>query len=153
MKNSFLRASIIAAMLMAGLSACGKAPEKQAVTFSTLEDARSQARANAEVNARLYGRENPRLAGLDVVGHGDSTQTDTCPQGDGWASLSAIGVDKELLDAKGKPVIHKYKMKCSTVSANLGCYTEEDFKTKVFSSQENQCDVKLPFPLPKVVGK
>jgi hypothetical protein len=122
------------------------------VSFATLEDARAQARANAEVNARAYARENPRMTGFDIVGHGDSTQTEACPQGDGWASLSIMKADPNTRDERGRPVIDKFKVKCSTVSANLGCYLEDDFKTKPFADQENQCDKTLPFPLPKVVG-
>lgn len=144
MKNTIIAASIAALLL----TACSKSE----VSFATLEDARSQARANAEVNARAYARENPRLAGFDVVSHGDSSQTASCPQGDGWASLSIMRLREDERDAKGRPVIEKYKVKCSTVSANLGCYLEEDFKQKPFADQENQCNREIPFPLPKVVG-
>lgn len=144
--NKTLIATIVA--MAFGLSACSKSE----VSFDTLEDSRSQARSNAEVNARAYARENPRMAGFDVVGHGDSTQTKACPQGDGWASLSIMKQRDDERDAKGRPVIEKYKVKCSTVSANLGCYLDDDFKQKPFAEQENQCNNELPFPLPKVVG-
>ena len=132
--------ALIAAFAIA-LSACGG---KESVSFNTLEDARAQARSNAEFNAANYRAENPRMVGMKIVGHGDSTQVATCPQGDGWASISLMNVDK----AAG--TVEKYKIKCSTVSATLGCYIEADFAVKPFASQENRCDATLPFPLPKV---
>jgi hypothetical protein len=141
--------TLIAIAIAAALAGCSK----NEVSFQTLETARSQATENAVTNAKAYVRENPRMQGMDVVGHGDSTQTAACPQGDGWASLSVMKVDREVTDARGKPSIEKYKIKCSTVSANLGCYTDEDFKLKKFAEQENKCDATLPFPLPKVIGK
>lgn len=134
--------------LMVGLTACSK----DEVSFTTLEDSRSQARENAKVNAIAYAAENPRMQGFDVVGHGDSSQTPTCPQGDGWASLSIMKQMPDQLDQRGRPIIEKYKVKCSTVSANLGCYLEDDFKTKPFATKEGKCDTELPHPLPKVVG-
>lgn len=133
---------LVAALGMA-LTACGK----KEVSFDTLEDARAQARANAEFNAVSYRNQNPRMEGLKVVGHGDSTQTKSCPQGDGWASLSIMNVDKQA------GMVEKYKVKCSTVSAQLGCYLEQDFVMKPFAQQENHCDESLPFPLPKLGGK
>ncbi len=132
---------ILALFAVAILAACGG---KDNVSFNTLEDARTQARANAEYNAAAYRSENPRLQGLKIVSHGDSTQTATCPQGDGWASLSVMDVDRD------KQQVYKVKIKCSTVSAALGCYTEEDFVKKPFAKQENQCDASLPHPLPKI---
>lgn len=130
-----------AGLLAIALTGCGK---PDTVAFNTLEDARAQARANAEFNAAAYRSENPRMQGLKIVGHGDSTQTNICPQGDGWASISIMNVDKE------KATVEKYKVKCSTVSASLGCYLESDFQTKPFAKQENSCDTSLPFPLPKI---
>ena len=139
----------VAILTTVGLSACSK----DEVSFSTLESARAQGVENAVTVAKAYVRENPRMAGMDVVGHVDSTQTAACPQGDGWASLSVMKVNKEEVDQRGRATIEKYKIKCSTVSANLGCYLEDDFKTKKFAEQEGKCDITLPFPLPKVVGK
>lgn len=147
-KNQIMTAMALG--LMVALTACGK----NEVSFTTLESARAQGVENAVTIAKAYVRENPRMAGMDVVGHVDSTQTATCPQGDGWASLSVMKTSTTHVEANtGKPVIEKYKIKCSTVSANLGCYLEDDFKTKKFAEQEGKCDSTLPFPLPKVVGK
>lgn len=126
---------------LVALSGCG--PDK--VSFNTLEDARTQARANADYNAAAYRAENPRFDNTwKLVGHGDSTQSPECPQGDGWATLSIMKVD-------GKDVT-KMVLKCSTVSGALGCYTDADFVKKPFAKEEGNCqDVnKVPFPLPKV---
>jgi hypothetical protein len=150
MKKNTLMLCVLAFAAVA-LSGCGK---EESVSFNTLESARAQGLENAVTNAKAYVRENPRMAGMDVVGHVDSTQTATCPQGDGWASLSVMKEDKTRIEVNsGKTVMEKYKIKCSTVSANLGCYLEEDFKSKSFAAQEGKCDATLPFPLPKVVGK
>lgn len=130
---------LLVTMLLA-LGACGK----KEVSFSTLEDARSQAKANAEWNAAKYRADNPRFTDHQIVSHGDSAQTPDCPQGDGWASMSVMKVE-------GKNV-EKYTMKCSTVSANIGCYLDQDFKKKAYAQEDGQCQPtnKVPFPLPKL---
>lgn len=138
-----MKKTLLSLFVLATLAACGQKAQEP-VAFNTLEDARAQARANAEFNAAAYRAENPRMQGLKIVGHGDSTQTAECPQGDGWASLSIMNVDKDAQK------VEKYKVKCSTVSPSLGCYLESDFQTKPFAKQENQCDKSLPFPLPKI---
>lgn len=149
MKKSLLLVSLIATAL--AMSGCAKQAEP--VSHQTLEDARSQSLQNGVTVAKAYVRENPRLAGMDVVGHADEVQTAECPQGGGWAHLSAMKNDPDILDKYGKPTTIKVKLVCSTVSANLGCYREEDFKGTKFADKAGQCDEKLPFPLPKVVGK
>ena len=139
MKNLIV-ISFVSVLAIAGCS------KKEQVSFDTLEDARTIGRENALFNAASYRAENPRLEGLRIVSHGDSTQTNSCPQGDGWASVSFLGVTGE---GKGKDV-EKYVAKCSTVSASLGCYLEKDFTSKPFARQENTCDPALPFPLKKI---
>lgn len=143
MKKTSLALALVLAI--AGLSACGpQSKEAEGVSFATLEDARTQARANGEYNAQLYRAENPRFTNHKIVSHGDSTQTNECPQGDGWASNTIMSVE-------GK-VVEKFKVKCSTVSTALGCYLEDDFAKKPFASEENHCQQlnKVPFPLPKL---
>lgn len=137
--------SIIAVALIAiGLAACGKKETQEPVAFNTLEDARATARANGEYNAQLYRAENPRFTDHKIVSHGDSTQTNDCPQGDGWATNTIMSVN-------GK-VVEKYSVKCSTVSATLGCYLDSDFVKKPFAGEEGKCQPtnKVPFPLPKI---
>ena len=129
--------------VVAAVTACGGKPD---VSFDTLEDARNAARENALFNAATYRAENPRLEGLRIVSHGDSSQTPDCPQGDGWASVTFMAVSGE---GKGKEV-EKYVAKCSTVSGALGCYLDKDFTGKPFARQENRCDTSLPFPIKKI---
>lgn len=149
MWKSISRIMLIAVAFMAAvsLSACSN----KEVSNTTLEDARSQSLQNGVTVAKAYIRENPRLAGFDVVGHSDEHQTAQCPQGSGWAYLSAL---RTINDENGKLLkVDKVKLVCSTVSASVGCYREEDFKATAFSERAGKCDTKLTFPLPKVVGK
>jgi hypothetical protein len=134
--------TISALIAIASLAACGK---KDEVKFDTLEDARSQARANALFNAQAYRAENPRFdEGFKIVSHGDSSQTPDCPQGDGWATVSLMKVENKQVE--------KYTIKCSTVSPSIGCYIEADFQKKPYASEEGTCQStnKVPFPLPKI---
>lgn len=138
-KTSLIIASLFAACMLA---ACGK---PDTVSFNTLEDARNQARSNADYNAAAYRAENPRFDNtFKIVGHGDSTQSPECPQGDGWATLSIMKVDAKMIE--------KYTLKCSTVSGALGCYLDSDFIKKPFAKDEGNCQSvnKVPFPLPKI---
>lgn len=154
------------AMAVVALSGCGKSEEEvraqvaaeaaskaaaeaaskaASISFQTLEDNRNTARENALTNAQAYRAENPRFdEGFKIVTHGDSTQSPECPQGDGWATVS-------IMKVKNKEV-EKYKVKCSTVSAALGCYLEDDFTKKPFAREEGKCQPtnKVPFPLPKI---
>lgn len=136
----------LSAIAIALLAACGKPNEApEAVSFATLEDARAQARTNGEYNAQVYRADNPRFdSRYKIIPHGDSTQTNECPQGDGWATNTIMAVDNKAVD--------KYSIKCSTVSATLGCYLDEDFAKKSFAAEEGKCQPtsKVPFPLPKL---
>jgi hypothetical protein len=147
-KVMFTGLAFVAFGLLFTLSGCGKKNEQEPVSFATLEDARTQARANAEFNAQQYRVENPRFTTHKLVSHGDSTQTNACPQGDGWATLN-------LINTANGVVTDKITVKCSTVSAALGCYKDDDFVKKPFASDEGHCQAtnKVPFPLPKVGGK
>jgi hypothetical protein len=136
--------ALLSLLVMVSLAGCGK-EEKPLPSFSVLEDARAQAKANAEFNARGYFAENPRFdEKFKLVMHGDSSQTPECPQGDGWASFTIMKVE-------GKE-IEKYTGKCSTVSGNIGCYLDADFKKKPYAQEDGQCQPtsKVPFPLPKL---
>ena len=131
------------AMTTSALLALVSCSGEKKVSFSDLEAQRAQARENALFNAQLYRAENPRFdEKFKIVSHGDSTQSETCPQGDGWATLSVMSVvDKH---------IEKYSIKCSTVSVALGCFTDSDFVKKPFAKAENRCDESLPRSLPKI---
>ena len=114
---------------------------KQEVSFNSLEEAKGTARDNALWNAQKYRQDNVLYRGWDIVGRGDSSQTNDCPQGDGWATMDFVGPTKQTI-----------KVKCSTVSANTGCWEDNDFKTKPFASEDGHCQPvnKVPYPLPKI---
>jgi len=128
--------AIVAAALV--LTAC-KGDE---VSFASLEEAKGTARDNAMWNAQRYRQENVLFRGWDIVGRGDSSQDNACPQGDGWATMDFVDPSKTRL----------VKVKCSTVSANTSCLEDADFKTKPFASDDGHCQPtnKVPYPLPKI---
>lgn len=115
---------------------------KKEVAFDTLEQARQQAKDNAVWNAQRFRATDQRFEGLDIISRGDSTQMPDCPQGDGWASIDFLSVNKANI----------YKVKCSTTSSALGCMTEEDFKKKPYANEEGHCAplTKVPFPIRKL---
>ena len=140
MRNTFSLAAVAATLsACAALTGCGK-PD---VSFETLETARSQARANAEFNAKKWRADTKLYADANLVVKGDSSQTPTCPQGDGWASM-------EILNATGQKLTG---LKCSTVSLSVGCRTDSDFKSSPYANEDGQCQptTKVPHPLPKLV--
>lgn len=122
------------------LAACG---DKENVSFDQLETQRSIANENSKFNATKWRGENG-YENTGLIARGDSTQQPNCPQGDGWASV-------DLVDSKTKQVV--VNLKCSTVSANVGCSTASDFKSRpVLASQENSCNTKIPPVLKKIEG-
>jgi hypothetical protein len=156
-KNLFF--GIVMFTVMFGISGCGKSESERvnekviadkqiAQSFQFIEDQRSIAKENAEFIAADYRASNPRLSGMKIVGHTDSTISASCPSGDGWASLSMMDVKDNAKNRTSD--IEKIKVKCSTVSLNLGCYLEKDFSEKPFSKEEGICNKNLPSPLPKV---
>jgi hypothetical protein len=136
--KKILLSGIVATVMLAG---CGQ----KEVSFNTVEDARAQARANAEWNATKYRSESPRLQGLKIVGHGDPAQTAECPQGSGWAQLSIMNVNKEA------QTVEKYVVMCSTVSETIGCYLRTDWEKTLHAKEENTCNKSIPSsPFPKI---
>ena len=65
----------------------------------------------------------------------------------------ALFIATALAEIVARKTIEKFKVKCSTVSASLGCYLEDDFAKKPFAAEEGRCQPinKVPFPLPKLV--
>lgn len=113
------------------------------VSFDTLETNRANARNNAEYNAQVFRAANPQYSNTALEIQGDSTQTPSCPQGDGWAS-------GKLVD-KANPAAY-LKLKCSTVSGTIGCMSAADFQTKPYAADDGKCQdvTKVPFPIPKI---
>ena len=133
---------VLISALILSLAACSE--PKKITPASELSDQQTIARANAFFLAQKFRAEDPRLEGWAIVPHGDSSQTPTCPQGDGWATLEFISPDK-------KSVV---KVKCSTYSTGLGCLLDNDFQKKQYASDDGNCQPtdKVPYPLPKVAG-
>ena len=128
----------LSALTALALAACSS----KEVSSDRLEEARSTAKANAELNAALYKAANPRFtAEYSIVSRSDTSQTADCPQGDGWASLSIMKVDGKVVD--------KTALRCSTYSLSVGCYREEDFaKDKTLAAEDGSCRKSVPYPLP-----
>ena len=136
---SIVAITLIAIATLTGLTACGK----NEVSFDTLETNRSNAKENASYNAQKFRAESPQFANTAVEVQGDSTQSPSCPQGDGWASA-------KLVD-KVNPAA-QLKLKCSTVSGTVGCMTQADFEKKPYAADDGACQAvsKVPFPIPKI---
>ena len=132
--------AILSVLAICALAACGS----KEVSFDTLETARAQAVENSLFNARSWRAQAPAYAKLGIKSRGDSSQNPACPQGDGWSSI-------DLIDDQTGAV--RVKLKCSTVSANVGCRESEDFKGSPYASEDGNCQptTKVPHPLPKIV--
>lgn len=120
------------------LSGCG--PKE--VSFDTTETARAQALENAQYNAIKFRSTSPQYAGFSIQMQGDSSQTASCPQGDGFAS-------GKLVSPEANKVV---RIKCSTISATVGCMLDEEFKTKNYAEDDGRCQPtsKVPFPITKI---
>jgi hypothetical protein len=130
---------ILVLALIASLAACSR----NEVSFDTLESARKQARENAEFNARKWRADTKLYANDIFIPRGDSTQSPSCPQGDGWASIDVAKPDD------GQTVA---KLKCSTVSDSVGCRIDNDFKSSPYANEDGSCAPlnRVPHPLPKI---
>lgn len=129
---------LLATLVLAFLAACNKDP----VSNDRLEEARSTAKTNAELNAQMYRAANPRFTGdYSIVSRSDDGQNKDCPQGDGWAQVSIMKVEGKTVD--------KTVLMCSTYSTSIGCYREEDFnKTPNLAKQNSGCSSEAPYPIP-----
>jgi FtsZ-binding cell division protein ZapB len=127
----------IIALLVLSVAAC---KEENKLSFDTVESARVQANENSEFNAKQFRQEHPEYSGFSISMRGDSTQSPKCGQGDGWASIDLVNIEKNV----------KQPLKCSTVSAATGCMTDADFKQRSYAAQDGQCNADIPFPLPKI---
>lgn len=107
------------------------------VSFETLEAQRAMAIANSGFNAQAY--RDAYAPTLKIKSRGDSSITEKCPHGDGWATI-------DLLDPETGA--KKLELKCSTVSATIACMPTYEFLTRY---TEGKCDKSLPLPLPTIV--
>lgn len=122
------------------VAACGG----KSYSFETVEEARGTARDNSLFNAQAFRQQSPDFNSppWDIQARGDSSQTEKCPQGDGWATLTFIAPDKS----------QKVDVKCSTISPNIQCMPADEFKTKPYATEDGKCAPleRVPFPLPKI---
>lgn len=153
MKPSFYTVlAVLAASVLA--AACDKPPE---ASFQTVEEQRSQGRANATSVAGDYQRQNPRIQGWEAIVKADTSHSAKCPQGDGWAEVVFMRVERQDGSTKNQQ-IEKATVMCSTVSFNEGCvmvapvnnWDKHPKKQMDGVCGDGRNDV--PMPLPKVVG-
>lgn len=135
MRKSFLLIAIASAIAVS-VAACG--PEN--VSHDTLEASRTKSKENATWNAMQY-RATADLANYSISASTDSIMSVSCPQGDGWASVQLLNNDNPNI---------KIGLKCSTLSGDIGCLPDADFKLKTYASDDVTCQTtdKVPFPLP-----
>ena len=129
---------LISAILLVVLALFGCS--RNEVSFETLEAARSKARENASQIASAHRMSDPSLASFRFTVDGDSSQTNTCPQGDGWSTV-------KFTDGTVTRVF-----KCSTVSKAIGCIEQSEFVKKPFAIEDKSCQpvTKVPHPLPNL---
>lgn len=159
-------AALIAAV---ALAACNEKPTVEQVmkergevhkdnsfSFQTVEEQRSQGRANAGASAADYQRQDPRILGWESIVKADTTHSSTCPQGDGWAEVVFMRTDREEGKTKNLQV-EKATVMCSTVSSTQGCVMvapTDDWSKHPAKPKDGHCAStnEVPFPLPKAVG-
>lgn len=158
-----------AAALALSLTACGHKEEPKVKTDTELrqerlaasaenakvqamlEQNRSTALSNIQVNVANYFALNPRFQPAkdwSVIPHTDDYIDQACPQGSGWGWANIMNT--KIKDENGGPV--KFKVFCSTSSASLGCYVENDFKTSPHAKSANRCNDNLPSPLKPIAN-
>ena len=148
-----MKSILLAITAAIALAACGKAPE---ASFATVEEQRAQGRSNAAMVAAEYQRQNPRIQGWEAVVKADTSHTARCPQGDGWAEVVFMRVDRQDGSTKNLQV-EKATVMCSTVSINEGCVMvapANNWDKHPKKSMDGQCGdpANVPMPLPKVAG-
>jgi hypothetical protein len=110
------------------------------VSFDSWDGAVKQANENSTFNAQQFRIAHPEFSEFSLLSAPDSTQIRECPQGDGWASPSLKHPETGMV----------VKLKCSTVSAGVGCLLDSDFNTKSYKGDDGRCSADVPFPIPKI---
>lgn len=106
---------LVTAILLTVLALLGCSPNE--VSFETLESARSKARENASQIAAAHRMTDPGLSSFRFTVDGDSSQTNSCPQGDGWSTVKFT----------------TRTFKCSTVSKAI---EQSEFVKKPFTTED-----------------
>lgn len=134
----------------------GSVHKDNSFSFQTVEEQRSQGRANAGASAAEYQKQNPRLIGWESIVKADTTHSSVCPQGDGWAEVVFMRTEREEGKTKNLQV-EKATVMCSTVSSTQGCVMQlpvDNWSKHPGKVQDGHCAStrEVPFPLPKVAG-
>lgn len=106
-------------------------------SFETVEAQRHTAIDNSGFNAQIY--RNAYYPQLLIKARGDSTISEKCAQGDGWATI-------DLLEPKTG--VLQVELKCSTYSDAIACLSTPDFQKRY---TDGKCDDTIPVPIPHVV--
>jgi hypothetical protein len=101
------------------------------------------ANENSSYNAKTWKALHPEVSDFVIEAKGDSTQSKECLQGDGWATIDLVKITKDNREV----VI----LKCSTISAQIGCRTKTDYDTTAaYANQANKCNSAIDVPLEKI---
>lgn len=135
-----------------GLAACSK--QEPPPSRVSIDESREQGRQNAAYNATLYQATNPRIQGWDLLPKADSLHSSACPQGDGWAEVVFMSVER-IEGSKKNASVEKATVMCSTTSAAEGCVMVapvDNWSKHPKFSMDGRCgnEADVPFPLPKL---
>lgn len=135
------------------LTACGK-KEEPPPSRTTIEESREQGRQNAKYNGTLYQATNPRIQGWNILPKADSLHSSSCPQGDGWAEVVFMSVERAD-GSKQNVSVEKATVMCSTVSESEGCVMVspvDNWSKHPKFSMDGRCGnlADVPFPLPRL---
>lgn len=98
------------------------------------------AKENARTSAKAFISSSPELAGGVFTPNIDSTQSRSCPQGDGWITQTV-----KLLEQNSSVDII-----CSTTSEATGCMYKKVFQQKQnLASVPETCNYDIDYPIEK----
>lgn len=136
---------------ISGLVACGGdgdkasklSDEAKSARFTNYTQAVKYAKSNSASNAKRFRAENAQYKNWNIIPNGGSTiqmsKTDPdkdCFTGDGFATI--------VMENPDNPA-EKVSLQCSTISADIGCMTDEYFNSRAeFADQKGVCSKNLP---------
>src|SRR3954451_17423721 len=125
-----IRTLAIVAAVVLTCAACRSSHDGGKASHEDVEASRATARENVPRLGQEWKKTNDfGLYRLDV--RDDPTIGPGCPQGDGWA-------DAALVDKTTTQTVRL--LKCSTVSASLGCMTSATFDGTAHKQEDGVCD-------------
>lgn len=124
---------ILAAAIVATLTACGG----EVVDQKIIDQNQIISRDNATANARRFASTQWPNAELIAVMQSDSTISKSCRYGDGWTS------GELRVKATGQTWAH---LKCQTNGTGKGvegCLVSVEYKTKVYKDEDGRCNTGI----------